>query len=216
MTQFAIKRQTFSWQGRSSYLRTVKGEPLFNTAEEAQAYLAANAKRLYRCVVDVAPAIKPDRTGTDHCQICGRQIEANTGRIAKHGYKRPGQGWQTSSCYGAGYRPYEVACDAIGQAIERTEKLLADVHAQQADWRANPPAELNIQRRTDAWGKKLAPIMRQRPEGFDPANRRAYYLHDTYEAAYWGRMDGREHDIRGIGEHLAYLRDRLAAWRAPS
>jgi hypothetical protein len=53
------------------------------------------------------------------CQICAREIEANTGVIAHHGYQRPqyGSGWQTASCMGARHLPYEVACNLLPDAI---------------------------------------------------------------------------------------------------
>ena len=43
------------------------------------------------------------------CQICGRQILAKNGKIAHHGYRRPGVGWQTGSCEGARCLPLEVS-----------------------------------------------------------------------------------------------------------
>jgi hypothetical protein len=60
-----------------------------------------------------------------HCQICGRAILANTGHIALHGYTRPGQGWQTSSCHGAKKPPFEVSRDAIGTLIVSLQAWLA-------------------------------------------------------------------------------------------
>jgi len=63
------------------------------------------------------------------CQICGRPILAETGRIAHHGYQRPGTGWQTESCAGALELPYEVSRDVILKliptAIEREKNQAA-------------------------------------------------------------------------------------------
>lgn len=53
-----------------------------------------------------------------HCQVCGRDILANKGHIAHHGYTRPGDGWQTPSCGGAKELPFEVSRDALGTEIE--------------------------------------------------------------------------------------------------
>ena len=60
-------------------------------------------------------------TPTTHCQVCGRAIKTVAGRnyareedatgrtvaerIAHHGYRRPRHGWQTTSCFGARWRP---------------------------------------------------------------------------------------------------------------
>jgi len=51
------------------------------------------------------------------CQCCGRQIFAETGVIAHHGYQRPGWGIQTASCMGAKELPYEAGRDALGRMI---------------------------------------------------------------------------------------------------
>lgn len=68
------------------------------------------------------------------CQICGRPILAERGKIAHHGYQRPGEGWQTASCYGAMELPFEVSRDCLGSYIkllvaqvERTNAELASV-----------------------------------------------------------------------------------------
>jgi hypothetical protein len=52
------------------------------------------------------------------CQICGRPILAETGKIAHHGYQRPGHGWQTASCYGARQLPFEISRGALGTYIK--------------------------------------------------------------------------------------------------
>lgn len=51
------------------------------------------------------------------CQCCGRAILANLGKIAHHGYTRPGDGWQTASCPGAKELPFEVSRDALAGYI---------------------------------------------------------------------------------------------------
>lgn len=71
------------------------------------------------------------------CQCCGLQYLANTGTIAHHGYQRPGWGFQTASCMGAKYVPFEVSRDRLGEMLvalkahlERTQGILADVQAE--------------------------------------------------------------------------------------
>jgi hypothetical protein len=61
-----------------------------------------------------------------HCQCCGRLILANTGTIAHHGYSRPGSGWQTASCMGAKYLPFETSRDQLGVMIKVIEQMIAD------------------------------------------------------------------------------------------
>ncbi len=55
---------------------------------------------------------------TMHCQCCGRDIQANTGVIAHHGYQRPA-GWQQQigSCMGSRFLPYEAARERLGDLL---------------------------------------------------------------------------------------------------
>lgn len=58
------------------------------------------------------------------CQICGGKYLAKKGKIAHHGYKRPGEGYQTQSCFGAMAAPFEVSRDTLGQWIGFIKKDL--------------------------------------------------------------------------------------------
>lgn len=51
------------------------------------------------------------------CQCCFNKILANKGKIAHHGYQRPGEGWQTASCFGARELPFEVDRERLGELI---------------------------------------------------------------------------------------------------
>lgn len=73
------------------------------------------------------------------CQICGRPILAETGVIAHHGYQRPGDGYQTASCYGARELSFEVSRDLLGtyivglrDGLVAAKKLRAAVAAEKA------------------------------------------------------------------------------------
>lgn len=71
-------------------------------------------------VLPVAPKSEKQlarEAATMTCQCCGRGILANTGTIAHHGYQRPGGGWQTASCSGSKYQPFEVSRDRLGDLI---------------------------------------------------------------------------------------------------
>jgi hypothetical protein len=150
-----------------------------------------------------------------HCQICGRAIKAQSGKIAHHGYRRPGQGWQTASCFGARWRPYEVASDALPVAIARATKYRENTIAQLANLRANPPAEFDVSRR-DAWGSVKNKRMAQRPEGFDGHGKRpGSYKPDSYERAFWYAVSAMEQNIKGAGEDIEFMQKRLAEWVAP-
>jgi hypothetical protein len=157
-----------------------------------------------------------NQTPTTHCQICGRPILANTGRIAHHGYKRP-QGWhsQTSSCFGAKFVPYETDHDALDEYIPYIESWLVKAKAEYASWLAEPPETIVYQRR-DAYGRTGQAVTYTRPANFD-AKRHAEagsYSPHTYEGQFTRRAHDLRDNVRGLTAELAFLRDRRAAWRA--
>jgi hypothetical protein len=105
----------------------------------AQAYSAAVQWRKDNAAKNAA--IKADRLKAGmHCQCCGKVHLANNGLMAHHGYTRPGVGWQTASCYGARYVPFEVSRDRLATLIDdlrayrkRVEQHLADVKADRKE-----------------------------------------------------------------------------------
>lgn len=86
-----------------------------------------------------APAAAPEEARMT-CQICGRPIHAGNGKIAHHGYQRPGYGYQTASCPGALQHPFEVSRDELGRYIEALNRRhdtlvnqLEDLHQEQLE-----------------------------------------------------------------------------------
>jgi hypothetical protein len=68
------------------------------------------------------PAPTPEQAAreaaTMTCQCCGSKFLANTGKMAHHGYERPGYGYQTASCMGARHLPFEVDRSQLGRLID--------------------------------------------------------------------------------------------------
>lgn len=154
-----------------------------------------------------------------HCQICGRAIkndEQRSGRIALHGYKRPHQGWQTRSCFGARHLPYEVSCEAIPLAIQAATNALERVQESLAKWRVEPPQTITYFAK-QTWGKPDKSITIEKPEGFDPADVRGIgaYRSDSYRFQYDSVIYAWTQQIKEIEFDLEYLNKRLADWRAP-
>lgn len=144
------------------------------------------------------------------CQICARPIKANTGLIAHHGYKRPGQGWQTSSCRGARHLPYEESCDLIPVAIEEINEYVERQQERLTELTLNPPAELRCSRYR---GARNAPevITVEKPENFNPDHKD--YRPYSYSTIY---HDQRYDLAKKIGYALhdkAFLEKRLANWK---
>lgn len=155
----------------------------------------------------------PEAPAETTCQICGRAIKLLNGRIAHHGYRRPGGGWQTPSCMGAGYRPYEVAHDGLDTAIKLVAiKAERDRRAAKELTEA-PPATLE-KNRLDAYGRISRTDRATRPDGFSPEADRDYRP-GSYSTLFHERLSGLLGAIRNWDSELIYLNRRRQEWRAP-
>lgn len=151
-----------------------------------------------------------------HCQICGRDILAKSGLIAHHGFQRPGDGWQTESCFGARHRPYEVAHDALDQYIPDFERLIESMARRLKDFQKNPPATL-YRKETTGWGhqKKSNDITVPKPKDFDPIHHESHDYKD-YAGLYDASVREQTRDIKNAKAFLDYMVERRAAWTAPT
>ena len=148
------------------------------------------------------------------CQICGRPIKAKNGIIAHHGYKRPGDGWQTASCAGARFKPYEISCDRLPPTIETIKEHITRVETKLEEHINNPPKTLIIM--TGFSWTKQTPIEVTLPEKFDAKNPPCC-LSEMY------CYEGEHHDIRRRYEQdikyskldLKFMEERLANWVVP-
>jgi len=146
------------------------------------------------------------------CQICGRTIKANTGVIAHHGYERP-QGWhaQTSSCFGARYKPYEESCDRIPAAIESVEGFITNCTNALQQLVSEPPDTLTYVR----GGFKTREFTLEKPVNFDPTSDWKSDHSGTYECEFDNKRRKLQSSIRSAKVDLKYLQERLANWVAP-
>lgn len=148
------------------------------------------------------------------CQICGRAIQANTGLIAHHGYTRPyaHAGYQTASCPGARFMPYEMACDAIQPYIDRLEATLTSTQ-QILDLLLNdPPRYLQYVPQARRGKPLLPPEEVERPANFNKEG----IVVDRYSQLYLNARRERESMIKHLTEDIKYLKERLDAWKPPA
>ncbi len=172
------------------------------TADKLQPYSgAAKAER---------EAAKAQKAKT--CQICGRQIHAAKGLIAHHGYQRPQHGWQTASCYGARYRPFEVSS-------ARLQEYLASIVP---NWIRH--AEADVARLQVAGVEVPGPAVRRRDErgmrAFDSLTGKPLYDYPLIGA---GHAEYSRHlliaqtlaarELAGYLQHQKDQQARLDAWK---
>ena len=145
------------------------------------------------------------------CQICGRVIKANTGVIAHHGYERPGGGWQTSSCMGARYKPYEESCDRIPAVIESVELFIANSTNALKRMKSDPPSTLSYKRGNFRSKETIV----EKPTNFDTSDDPSSYRPYTYESEYWREVHKLVSAIRSAKVDLTFLQERLTNWVSP-
>lgn len=151
-----------------------------------------------------------------HCQICAKPVKAGKGLIAHHGYKRPyKQGWQTGSCVGARFQPYEVSCDRIPYAILLAQNFIkTTTAAYEADIK-DPPAKLRVQKNRSGWNSEYIEV--PRPEGFDAVKSMASsglsFHSQKYEIEFNSIQRMRKAQMEAAKRDLEFFQERLANWK---
>lgn len=151
------------------------------------------------------------------CQVCGRTIKAATGIIAHHGYRRPYQArWQTFSCEGARYAPYEVSCDRLREVIEMVRTFIVSQEEGLVTLLKNPPQVIQVQEHFGSYGNSRSAEYTM-PEGFSSEIRNyRETMPRTYENAYDDKKRGYEQQIRAAKPDLSRMEKRLNEWVAPT
>jgi hypothetical protein len=153
------------------------------------------------------------------CQICARDIKAKTGLIAHHGYQRPGYGWQTESCMGAKYLPYEQSRDRIPAVLDAYKNFYITWEAQLKEFKANPPKEIKKLYISPYTGKRdeSQDKVFQRPEGFSTVEslkiEKPSFYDQPYEREFNFQVYNMERQIRDIKETRDWLQKRYDDWK---
>lgn len=145
------------------------------------------------------------------CQICGRPIKSTTGVIAHHGYKRPGNGWQTASCMGARHLPYEQSCDLIPVAIKQVSEFITKTESAVEAFKVSPPDYLLHFPYKGAW-QTSTPVQVERPADFKVDGYRTHRS-GAYDTLFHDRQYELEQKIKFAKTDLAYLTERLTNWK---
>ncbi len=212
----------------------------FATREAAEAHIVAKYKEKFRARFSVeSRKVQVDRsTLTMTCQCCGGAFLANTGKMAHHGYKRPGYGWQTASCMGARFVPFEVDRAQLGKMIDAMRAHLKGMKAHRAaiagetqpisfDHKTpfigpvGPSYEHGSFRMTDnGWGRKVWPTVDQTFEvtresfaAFKEGPGRSSTYGQDYEAYKAAHVAGLDREIKNMVDHIALEAKRFNGWK---
>ncbi len=145
------------------------------------------------------------------CQICGREIKAKNGIMAHHGYQRPYKaGWQTNSCLGARYPPYEISRDRIPYVMKTLIIFLTANKATLKDLLCHPPKNMYISI-GGAYAKKTIEVTR--PDDFNIEDMHRSYMPKTYDYVFSCRRNELERMIREAQKDYDFLKDRYDTWK---
>lgn len=144
------------------------------------------------------PPANPDQLRMS-CGCCQRPIAVMggepTGRMAHHGYTRPGHGWQTASCPGTKFMPLETTDDGPRYMLSMRVDQLRRVEDALA--RCPELTELSVLVR-EKGVKHLKKIARDMPE-----------WKKVYDAHVWDI----ERDIAGLKSEIPRLKMIIDSWR---
>lgn len=154
------------------------------------------------------------------CQCCGKGFLANTGTMAHHGYQRPGQGWQTASCPGAKFLPFEASSARLALLIEE----LGAWKARQIEYAARLEAEtesVSLSYRVGkSWEKQRLVTFELTRETFEAkkAEHAGYFRSRPYGFEFFKAeaIQSVQSQIKGVEMEIAAQQERLAAWPGPS
>jgi hypothetical protein len=173
------------------------------TPEETAANAARKAERLAAVM---------------HCQICGRAILANTGHIAHHGYTRPDRGWQTSSCFGARARPFEVSRDTVARFVTALKNWREAAIKARAETEAETsPLTLTYGVYNRNTGKRdpiFIDVTRATFESVRAEHTDVFrtYSWDSYDKVKAARMLNHDHKIAGLAADIIEFQKRFDGW----
>jgi len=154
------------------------------------------------------------------CQCCSRKIFANAGSIAHHGYQRPGDGWQTASCWGAKRLPWEVDRTALGELIAHLTTMLGRL----IESRDEAAAEIipvvhhyQVYDRTVKGGYRYGKLTMTRDtfDNIKAANVDGVFTHSstTFDQFKTRDLDKQDTKIRQIRRDIAEFTRRYAGWK---
>jgi hypothetical protein len=156
------------------------------------------------------------------CQVCNRPILAHTGTIAHHGYTRPFEGWQTSSCPGAKKVPFEVSRVSLGEHIDNIRVQLKNTRALLQKVQDETMALSFSYRKHGGFGKSEAVFIRDITRAnFDEikaANSAKFVQYSVYnfDTLKERRITAVAREIKHFEDYIAEQSKRYNAWKAPT
>lgn len=188
----------------------------FATASEA--YQAADTWKKEQAAANAAKKTEKNKAQMT-CQCCGRKHLANNGKIAHHGYQRPGGGWQTASCAGARQLPFEVSREWLGSAIKSMTSQRVGMIASRAEVEAETKGfaifVTDYSKPRNYAGKRPTIRIEVTRDTFEAAKaEHTKALQNTsFDEAKATELRIRASDIKNIGDFINDCQTRYDGWK---
>ncbi|OMI09502.1 hypothetical protein BSN85_16375 [Bradyrhizobium brasilense] len=143
---------------------------------------------------------------------------AQTGKVERiiidHPYVDPRTGVQEEErCLGSGWRPLEVASDALERYVAKLEEAAMELRREFTAMHDRPPEEFTFRAQWPLRGE----IAVARPKRFDPKRKPDGVLKpNTYAHQFWDEDRRYRFGLARADADLAVLNKRLADRRAPA
>jgi len=141
------------------------------------------------------------------CQCCTRAILANTGLVAHHGYQRPELGWQTGSCMGARFLPFEASRERLGDLIDMIKRELVSYRNTAADIAADA-IPLRFEYTTRGHGERINRYVMTTRREFDAV--RDAYRHEMMQYGIYDFDALKKRSMAAIGHRIMHADRELA------
>lgn len=165
-----------------------------------------------------AAQLKKDAEAKE-CQICGRRIFAEVGKIAHHGYERPyGMGWQSASCEGARHLPFEASRDAL---VIHLDNVAARISVREGAKQSLEADAIKAHYKGSRYGRAQGQIdfmIQAGPDDFDDVMAKAVQEHkrlpfSSYEQMKALDLKQREQELAQLRSYYAGQKKRAEAWK---
>lgn len=156
------------------------------------------------------------------CQCCGRGILAETGLIAHHGYQRPGDGYQTASCFGALALPFEVSRARLADYIISLKGMWERAHSALDSLQANQSTLMwsfvDITKPRARWQEPEKMAVSVTFETFDTVKAETAEFRNPKDGTTYAELRDRriaqvQAEIRSIHAEITLQQGRFAGWK---
>lgn len=177
-------------------------------------YVDAERLRLQAEVAEIkAEAVKGKKPNAGHCAICMGVFKVDSvNGMVNHGYQRPGVGYLIGKCFGVGYLPYELGCQALHGWVIEVGKLRKAAEARREAMRRDGYSEtLYLHFRANSWDRQKTLYAFQANGTVTPELPRPY-RHLTYAEVLRRKLSELDSEIRWLAEELDRANSMIAAW----